>query len=101
MPIYEYLCENCHKTTEVIQKFSDPPFKDCPFCHGQNLTKITSKPSFHLKGSGWYKDSYSSPKDQSSSPADLPNASKPDSAKPDSAKQETPPPTKEVKPEQA
>lgn len=61
MPLYLYDCEKCHKSHEVIQKFSDPPLKKCPSCGGKLKKRITST-AFQLKGGGWYKDGYSSPK---------------------------------------
>jgi putative FmdB family regulatory protein len=59
MPIYEYICHKCGKEFEVLQKFSDKPLKKCEECGGAVEKKISSS-SFHLKGSGWYKDDYSS-----------------------------------------
>jgi len=61
MPLYEYKCRNCHRLSEVIQKFSDDPLTDCSECGG-TLEKVISAPAFHLKGSGWYKTDYG-PKD--------------------------------------
>jgi len=56
MPIYEYECENCGRTFEVLQKFSDAPLTSCD-CSGK-LRKLISQSSFHLKGSGWYVTDY-------------------------------------------
>ena len=53
MPIYEYSCAKCGKTTEAMQKISDPPLKKCPKCGGE-LVKMISNSSFILKGTGWY-----------------------------------------------
>ena len=61
MPLYEYSCQSCHKTHEVIRKFSDPPLARCPACGGKLARQITST-SFQLKGGGWYKDGYSTPR---------------------------------------
>ncbi len=61
MPIYEYLCLDCKKEHEIIQKISDKPLKVCPSCGGK-IKKNLSLSSFHLKGGGWYKDGYSSAK---------------------------------------
>jgi putative FmdB family regulatory protein len=58
MPIYEYECQQCHQTTEAMQKFSDPPLTECPSCSGP-LKKMISQSSFHLKGTGWYVTDYS------------------------------------------
>ena len=57
MPMYEYECSRCQKVHEVIQKFSDAPLEACPDCQGA-LTKLMSRSSFSLKGSGWYSTDY-------------------------------------------
>jgi putative FmdB family regulatory protein len=57
MPLYEYRCESCNKTHEIIQKFSDAPLQDCPECQGP-VEKLMSLASFALKGSGWYTTDY-------------------------------------------
>ena len=61
MPIYEYECSKCRQITEALQKFSDPPLKDCPLCSGR-LKRLMSINSFHLKGSGWYVTDYAGKK---------------------------------------
>jgi putative FmdB family regulatory protein len=64
MPLYEYYCPKCKKTSEVMQKISEPPLKKCSKCGGK-VEKLVSATSFHLKGTGWYKTDYatsSSPK---------------------------------------
>jgi putative FmdB family regulatory protein len=57
MPLYEYKCESCGKTFELIQKFSDEPLKTHPECGGI-VEKVISAPAFHLKGTGWYATDY-------------------------------------------
>jgi putative FmdB family regulatory protein len=57
MPIYEYRCHNCGKTTEIMQKISDQPIKRCSYCSGK-VSKIISHCTFQLKGSGWYVTDY-------------------------------------------
>jgi putative FmdB family regulatory protein len=54
MPIYEYECQDCNRVTENLEKFSDAPLKVCSFCGGK-LKRVMSKNTFHLKGSGWFK----------------------------------------------
>ncbi len=65
MPLYEYECTACHRRTEKIQKFSDPELTTCPFCQGP-LERTLTAPAIQFKGSGWYKDLYSSAKPPSS-----------------------------------
>jgi putative FmdB family regulatory protein len=57
MPIYEYKCEQCGKTDEVLQKISEAPLTTCEHCSGK-LHKLISHSTFHLKGSGWYVTDY-------------------------------------------
>jgi len=57
MPIYEYKCEQCGKTEEVLQKISEAPLTTCEHCSGK-LHKLISHSAFHLKGSGWYVTDY-------------------------------------------
>ncbi len=62
MPIYEYRCESCGEELEKIQKFSDPPLKDCLICGEPTLKKLVSASSFRLKGSGWYETDFKTKK---------------------------------------
>ena len=57
MPIYEYRCEKCGKTFEVLQRFSDDPLKVHEGCGGE-VEKLISQSAFQLKGSGWYVTDY-------------------------------------------
>lgn len=61
MPLYEYECAQCHRRVEKIQKFSDAPLTICPHCGGA-LERTLTAPAVQFKGSGWYKDLYSSAK---------------------------------------
>lgn len=68
MPIYEYLCRHCREKQEVIQKVSDGLLQICPSCHEPGgMEKTITAGAFHLKGGGWYKDLYASPKKESTS----------------------------------
>ncbi|HLU66223.1 MAG TPA: zinc ribbon domain-containing protein [Kofleriaceae bacterium] len=62
MPIYEYRCKKCGKTFEYMQRISEGPKRKCEACGQLALEKLISQTSFQLKGAGWYKDLYSSPK---------------------------------------
>ena len=61
MPVYEYQCKACHKEFEYQQRMSDPDMTLCEACGGA-LERLISRTTFALKGSGWYKDLYSSQK---------------------------------------
>lgn len=57
MPLYEYQCEKCGKTFEVIQKFSDAPVETHEECGG-HVHRLLSAPALQFKGSGWYVTDY-------------------------------------------
>ena len=59
MPIYDYHCDTCGETFEVIQRVGEEPLekrfgcrKDC------KLRKLLSAGSFRLKGTGWYETDF-------------------------------------------
>jgi putative FmdB family regulatory protein len=85
LPIYEYKCEGCGETFEVIQKFADEPLTVHEKCGG-HVHRLMSAPSFQFKGSGWYVTDYAkgnvsgSPKAESSK-----SEGKSDSAKTESS----------------
>ena len=60
VPIYEYLCEGCGRITEVMQKLTDPPPRECSECGSHDIAKLVSRSAFQLKGGGWYADLYGS-----------------------------------------
>jgi putative FmdB family regulatory protein len=96
MPIYEYRCEKCGHEFEREQRITEPAIKRCPACKSQKAKRLISNTSFVLKGAGWYKDLYSSPKPGKSEPAsgDTADASAGDAG----AKAETKSDAKESKP---
>ena len=57
MPLYEYSCERCGKTFEVMQKFSDEPLTTHEGCGGA-VERLISAPALQFKGSGWYVTDY-------------------------------------------
>ena len=64
MPIYEYQCTECDHIIEKIESCkSEIRTIICPFCNGIS-NRILSLGSFHLKGSGWYKDGYGKKKQE-------------------------------------
>ncbi|MBZ5593285.1 MAG: zinc ribbon domain-containing protein [Acidobacteriia bacterium] len=58
MPLYEYKCESCGETFEVIQKFSDEPLKVHEKCGGGPVERLISPSALKFKGSGWYVNDY-------------------------------------------
>ena len=73
MPLYEYECSACRRRTEKIQRFSDPELTVCPHCGGP-LARTLTAPAIQFKGSGWYKDLYSSAKPPAASGEGAPAA---------------------------
>ena len=71
MPIYEYKCDKCNCLWEEIQKFSDPTLTLCKGCETEGGVHrlIPGQLNFILKGDGWYKDGYSSSKENESADA--------------------------------
>ncbi len=63
MPIYEYRCDACGHELDALQKISDAQLVDCPECDASALRRLISKPSFRLKGSGWYETDFKSDKE--------------------------------------
>ena len=88
MPLYDYYCEACHKTTELLQKVNDPLATECPHCHEHQLKKQVSAAAFQLKGSGWYVTDF---RDNNKPPKEAPVKA------PDAAVKETPATTTETK----
>lgn len=58
MPIYVYKCRNCGKTTELLQRFSDPPAKHCPACSGELVKQFSGQVGLRFNGSGFYITDY-------------------------------------------
>ena len=54
MPIFDFTCEACGCSKELLRKISDPILMECPECHKESFKKQVSAPSFQLTGSGWY-----------------------------------------------
>src|SRR5215217_5081812 len=69
MPVYEYQCKACGRDFEYQQRMSDPDKTTCEACGGA-LDRLISRTAFSLKGSGWYKDLYASPKPEAAAKAD-------------------------------
>lgn len=57
MPLYEYKCTKCGRTTEKIESVSGPHLRKCPHCGGK-VESLISAPAIQFKGSGWYVTDY-------------------------------------------
>jgi putative FmdB family regulatory protein len=57
VPIYEYQCDECGASFEVMQKMSDDPLTECEKCGGP-LRKVLHPVAIHFKGSGFYTTDY-------------------------------------------
>src|SRR2546423_13761701 len=93
MPMYEYQCDACGKTFDVLQKFSDQQLSTHPECGG-HVRRLVSAPALQFKGSGWYVTDYAkangSSKDSQSDGGKAETAAKTDTSKADAAKSEAP-----------
>lgn len=58
MPIYEYQCDECKESLEMLRKISDAPLLECPACGKPALRKKVSAAAFRLKGGGWYETDF-------------------------------------------
>jgi len=65
VPLYEYQCEKCGKSFELIQRFSDEPLTTHPECGG-SVHRLISAPALQFKGSGWYVTDYAKSSSSSS-----------------------------------
>lgn len=53
MPIYDYQCQSCGHTFDVLQRLSEDLLRECPACGKPELKKLVSTPKIHFKGKGW------------------------------------------------
>jgi putative FmdB family regulatory protein len=58
MPIYEYVCDQCGRDLEALQKITEEPLVYCPECGEAALRKKVSAAAFRLKGTGWYETDF-------------------------------------------
>jgi len=86
MPLYEYACEKCGKTFEVMQKMVDPSLTVHEDCGGK-LERLLSAPALHFKGSGFYITDYAKGS-QTSNTAGKNEGSKGEGGKSDASKSE-------------
>jgi len=57
VPIYEYRCDQCRDSFEILQRMSDDPLLTCEKCGG-TLRKVLHPVAIHFKGSGFYTTDY-------------------------------------------
>jgi putative FmdB family regulatory protein len=88
MPIYEYQCTKCNDRTEVIQRFTDPPYAACTKCGGE-VKKLASAPAIQFKGSGFYKTDYASASSKADTKAEGKSEPSSSDSKPSETKSET------------
>ena len=55
MPTYEYRCDSCDTTSNVVQKMTDPTLTVCPECGAEGLRKLFNGVGVVFKGSGFYR----------------------------------------------
>ena len=70
MPIFDFKCEACGYSKELLRKISDPILTECPECHKKTFKKQVSAPSFQLTGSGWYVTDFKNKAKDSNSKTD-------------------------------
>ena len=58
LPFYEYVCEECGRDMEVLQKVGAPAPGACEHCQSPALRRKLSRVAFRLKGSGWYETDF-------------------------------------------
>lgn len=85
MPLYEYVCQQCERRTEVIQAFGERRIRMCPHCGGK-VKKAFSAPAIQFKGSGFYITDYAKGKTGDTSSSSSPEKS--ESGKSESGKSE-------------
>jgi putative FmdB family regulatory protein len=57
VPIYEYRCDECGDSFDVLQRMTDDPLVTCKQCGG-TLRKVLHPVAIHFKGSGFYTTDY-------------------------------------------
>jgi putative FmdB family regulatory protein len=96
MPIYEYICQECDRKTEVLQRLNERPLKICPHCGGK-LKKVSSVSAIQFKGSGWYVTDYARAKKEEKAPPSGKSEPEPKAAEPKTGEKKEKP--AETKPE--
>lgn len=58
MPIYEYRCQACGRSFELLQGVDSAPPELCSCGARGTLKKLLSAPMIQFKGTGWYVTDY-------------------------------------------
>ena len=59
MPTYQYECDACNHSFEILQTMLDKRFKKCPECGKNTLHRLIGSGSgIIFKGSGFYETDY-------------------------------------------
>lgn len=74
MPTYEYRCDACDTTSNVVQKMTDPTLTVCPECGVEGLRKLFNGVGVVFKGSGFYRTDSRDSKKSSTSDSKTPAA---------------------------
>jgi len=99
VPTYEYVCDDCGTTHEIVQAMTDPTLTVCPACEKPALRKLFTNVGVVFKGSGFYRTDSRDKPASSSTPekkAEKPAEKKTDAATPaPAAKKEAKPAKKD------
>lgn len=60
MPTYDYECEDCGHTFDVLQSITADPLEECPVCEGSLRRLLSRNVGFIFKGPGFYATDYKS-----------------------------------------
>ena len=80
MPIFDFKCEACGCSKELLRKISDHIVTECPECHKETFKKQVSAPSFQLTGSGWYVTDFKNKAKDSTIKTDIKTETKKDAS---------------------
>jgi putative FmdB family regulatory protein len=78
MPTYDYVCDACDHSFELLQSFKEEPKKKCPECGKSKLRRLFGTGAAVIfKGSGFYQTDYRSESYKQKAAAEKSSESKP------------------------
>jgi putative FmdB family regulatory protein len=78
MPTYDYVCDACDHSFELLQSIKDEPKKKCPECGKSKLRRLFGTgAAIIFKGSGFYQTDYRSESYKQKAAAEKSSESKP------------------------